>query len=72
MEWLHAHAEDLGLRHPGEWIAIDGAELVAQARDVPTLMQLAREVGHPHPFVTTVPASDAPKYFIGTTAAGMP
>lgn len=70
MAWLQAHAEELGLRHPGEWIAIDGPELVAHARDVVTLMQLAREAGHPHPFVTAVPASGAPKYFIGITGRG--
>ena len=56
MKWLQEHSAEIGPRYAGEWIAIDGSQLVAHARDLTTLMREANEIGHPNPFVTTVPA----------------
>jgi hypothetical protein len=64
MAWLQAHAGELAQLYPGEWIAIDGAQLVAHAGDLATAMRIAAEAGHPHPFVTALPAADAPRYFV--------
>ena len=64
MSWLQAHQEDLGHAFPGQWIAIDGQTVVAHAPDLPTLLQVATEAGHPHPFVSLVPA-EAPLPFFG-------
>lgn len=56
MAWLQAHMEELTKLHPGEWLAVDGPELVAHAGDLPDLLRQAVEAGHPNPFITAIPA----------------
>jgi hypothetical protein len=64
MTWVHEHLNDLAAEHAGEWIALDGPHLIAVAADLPGLLARAVELGHPHPFVTVIPAGpDIP--FIG-------
>jgi hypothetical protein len=55
MAWLRDHHDDLR-RFSGQWIAIDGPELVAHAGDLATLLAFATAKGHPRPLVTAVPA----------------
>ncbi len=54
MDWLR-HNEDALSKYRGEWIALDGPQLVAHASDLETLLLLAQEAGRPHPFVVHVP-----------------
>ncbi len=54
MIWLQEHQQELVALHPGEWIAIDGPRLVAHSGNLATLFDLAREAGHPNPFVTAM------------------
>lgn len=64
MAWLRANQEKLEKRFPGEWIAVDGPELVAHAPSLPVLLQLAADAGHPNPFITALPADpDLKLYF---------
>jgi len=63
--WLQDHSAELAERYPGEWLAIDGPQLVAHAEDLTTLLQQAAASGHPNPFITAAPAADAPRYFAG-------
>ncbi len=56
MKWLQDHHSEVAALYPGEWIAIDGAKLVAHAGDLPTLLKLSREAGHRHPFITAIPS----------------
>jgi len=55
LAWISAHREELFPVHAGKWIAVGGDGLIATADDLPSLMRLAAERGHPHPFVTHVP-----------------
>jgi hypothetical protein len=64
MSWLQAHQEQLRQTYPGQWVAIEGQSVVAHAPDLPGLLQAASEAGHPHPFVSLVPA-EAPVPFFG-------
>ena len=61
--WLQEHSAELAERYPGEWLAVDGPQLVAHASDLATLLQQAAATGHPNPFITAAPAADAPRYF---------
>jgi hypothetical protein len=63
MSWLQANQEELRHTFPGEWIAIEGQNVVAHAPDLPTLLQAATEAGHPHPFVSLVPAEPPVPFF---------
>jgi hypothetical protein len=63
MSWLQAHQEELRHTYPGEWIALEGQNVVAHAPDLPTLLQAATEAGHPHPFVSLVPAEPPVPFF---------
>lgn len=56
MKWLQNNHSNVAALYPGEWIAIDGPELVAHASDLPTLLRLSREAGHPNPFITAIPS----------------
>ncbi|MDO8473106.1 MAG: DUF5678 domain-containing protein [Dehalococcoidia bacterium] len=56
MTWLQAHMEELTQLYPGEWLAIDGPELVAHAGNLPDLLRHAGDAGHPNPFITAIPA----------------
>ena len=55
MAWLRANQAKAASLYQGEWIAIDGSELVAHAPDLATLLRQAQDAGHPHPFVTFIP-----------------
>jgi hypothetical protein len=55
LAWLQRHEAELARLYPGQWIALDGDRLVAHADDLPGLLALARQAGHPHPFITAVP-----------------
>ena len=39
----------------GEWVALDGEELIAHGHDLADVLQRASLAGHPHPFITRVP-----------------
>jgi hypothetical protein len=65
MAWLQVHGRELAEQHAGEWIAIDGPQLVASAPDLPTLLARAAEAGHPDPLVTAVPLPSSPRYLVG-------
>jgi len=56
MKWLQDNLNNIAALYPGEWIAIDGPELVAHAADLATLLQRAAEAGHPNPFITAIPS----------------
>jgi hypothetical protein len=56
MAWFQANLAALTNQYPGEWLALDGPQLVAHAGDLATLLAFSRAVGHPHPFVTAIPA----------------
>ncbi|MBI3973044.1 MAG: hypothetical protein HY332_17335 [Chloroflexi bacterium] len=55
LAWISEHQEELFPAHAGEWIAVEGETLIATASDLPTLMRIARDRGHPHLFVTHIP-----------------
>lgn len=63
--WLQEHRAELAEHYPGEWLALDGPQLVAHGTDLATVTRLAATAGHPNPFITAVPATDAPRYFAG-------
>lgn len=65
MAWLQAHHDEVQHDYPGEWIAVEGQEVVAHAADLPTLLQVAGNAGHPHPFVTLVSAAQPSVPFYG-------
>lgn len=57
MRWLSENGDSLEKLYPGEWIAIDGPELVAHSGSLADLLQLATDAGHPDPFITAIPAT---------------
>jgi len=63
LAWLQDHAAELTKQHPGEWLAVDGPQLVAHASHLTALLHQATEAGHPNPFITAAPAADAPHSF---------
>lgn len=64
MAWLQSHSQELAEHYPGEWIAVDGQELVAHAHSLVDLYRMAAESGHPEPFVTAVPARPGTAYYL--------
>jgi hypothetical protein len=58
MAWLHAHFAELRAEYAGEWVALDGPVVVAHGATLPVTLALAGQAGHPHPFVTVIPADD--------------
>lgn len=55
MEWLRTHGDDLAALPPGEWVAIDGVELIAHGRQLLDVLNECIEKGHPDPFITATP-----------------
>lgn len=55
MAWLSAHLNEVAQQFPGQWLAIDGPELVAHGHDLADVYVQAAAAGHPDPFVTAVP-----------------
>lgn len=64
LDWLEQHQDELAARYAGEWLAVDGPALVAHATTLEEVVRLARERGHPHPFITAV-ASEPIMRFVG-------
>ena len=64
LDWLEQHQDELEARYAGEWVAIDGPALVAHATTLEAVVRLARERGHPHPFITAV-SSEPITRFVG-------
>ncbi len=56
MAWLQANQAELGKLYPGEWLAVDGPELVAHAGDLAELLRRSQLAGHSNPFITAIPA----------------
>jgi len=56
MAWIQAHRAELVATYPGQWIAVDGPQLIAHAGSLVDLLKKARDTGHPNPFVTAIPA----------------
>ena len=63
LAWLDANEGELAQHYAGQWIAVDGAELVAIAPDLLELLQIASDKGHPHPFVTALPTDPEKELF---------
>lgn len=55
LRWLQENRDRMAAEYAGEWVAIDGAEFVAHAPDLASLLLLARQAGHPNPFITAIP-----------------
>jgi hypothetical protein len=45
---------DLERQLVGEWVALDGDELISHGTDLDDVLQRAEDAGHPNPFVTRV------------------
>jgi hypothetical protein len=56
MAWLSANLVKIAKLHPGEWLAIDGSELIAHDQDLDAVYAQAEAAGHSDPFVTAVPS----------------
>lgn len=69
MVWLREHHAELTARCAGEWIAIDGRELVAHAPDLVELLRLAAQAGHPNPFITAIPAQPITRLHVWSRSA---
>lgn len=63
MAWIQDHLADLERNYSGEWIAVDGAELVAHASDLPALIRIAANAGHADPFITAIPAGEPTPFY---------
>ena len=50
LEWINRNAELLA-QYAGEWIAIEGEQIVGHGPDLGQVLTAARESGHPQPLV---------------------
>jgi predicted DNA-binding antitoxin AbrB/MazE fold protein len=50
-EWLRVN----GPHYPGQWVAIEGDQLVSQGDSAKAVLQQARAKGIPHPIVMHIP-----------------
>ena len=57
MAWLEENARELG-QHQGEWLLIQGPELIAHSRDFAVLRVAIRERQIGSPFVYYVPTDE--------------
>jgi Family of unknown function (DUF5678) len=64
MAWLSGHLAEVAQQYTGEWLAIDGPELVAHGPDLAAVYAQASAAGHPDPFVTAMPAGGPPELVI--------
>ena len=53
LHFLDTHP-DLERQLVGQWVALDGDELISHDTDLDDVLQRAEEAGHPNPFVTRV------------------
>ena len=51
MEWLHAHAHE----YPGQWVALQGEELISHGPKARIVLAEARRKGIQHPLLHHVP-----------------
>jgi len=55
--WLATHPDRVaGLT--GQWVALDGKELLGHGSDLATVLREVMVTGHEHPFITRVPDPD--------------
>jgi hypothetical protein len=54
LHFFDAHP-DLERQLVGQWVALDGDQLISHGPDLGDVLQKARDAGHPHLFVTRVP-----------------
>lgn len=57
MRWLVRNAQELG-QHKGEWLLIQGTQLLAHSRDFAAVRAAIQERQLPSPFVYYVPTDD--------------
>jgi hypothetical protein len=55
MDWLETHIGELTSSIPGQWIILDGTQLVAYGPDYLEVLKEAREKGVTVPFVARIP-----------------
>ena len=58
-EWMATHQEELNA-HRGEWVVIEGSQLIAADPDCLTARNKATEAGIKVPFIYRVPEDDLP------------
>ncbi len=56
LEWVSRNLDNLRIRYPGKWVALQGIKIVAAADDLSALMLQVKEQGIEQPFVTQIPA----------------
>jgi hypothetical protein len=64
MDWLYDHLAELVPEYAGQWVAIDGGQLIAHSFDICQAIDIAASNGHPDPFITAIPSR------LDTTFAG--
>ncbi|MBI3930145.1 MAG: hypothetical protein HY319_31705 [Armatimonadetes bacterium] len=64
LAWLAQHQGQLG-RFAGEWIVLDGSQLVAHGPDYLEVLDRARDQGVEVPFVEWIPEASAPTVWMG-------
>jgi hypothetical protein len=55
MDWLEAHIPELTSSIPGQWIILDGTQLIAHGEDYLAVLKEARQKGVVVPFVARIP-----------------
>jgi hypothetical protein len=50
MEWINANPSVVA-RYAGEWLAVEGEQVVAHGPDLAAVLVAARQAGHPQPLV---------------------
>jgi len=61
MAWRRANAEELRRRFLGQWIVLEGTEIIANGPDPVAIVQVARRRGIHSPYVFRVEGEKAPK-----------
>ncbi len=56
LEWLSSHLSDLKTRYEGQWIAILGDRVIANAANLPDLLQQVQGSEVESPFITQIPS----------------
>lgn len=54
LEWIEAHRDE----YIGQWVALDGNELLANGEDARTVADVARSKGCERPFLARIKAKD--------------
>ena len=53
-QWLQDNKDWLEANHPGEWVALQGDELLAVGQDLQVVLETARQKGIEVPFIDAV------------------